>query len=161
MKNIITTLIILFCLFYLFILKLKTERLTNMFVVIRRRVYQKFSSIGKKEIKTFKKSLKSKDIKTKMYHLSKFLINDLKQAVCKLDTEKEYKTHTHLKSQFEKAQSMGLIKIISIEKEHSRSIIAEAFHFLGFKDIIKILFSKDRAILTRKFYTIKFIRTVL
>lgn len=130
-----------------------------MFVVIRRRVYQKFSSTGKKEMKTFKNSLKNKDIKTKMYHLSKFLISDLRKAVDKLDAGKEYKTHTHLKSQLEKAQSMGLIKIISIEKEHSRSIIAEAFYFLGLKDIIKILFSKDKSLLTRKFYTIKFIRT--
>lgn len=133
------------------------KRVTALFLVHRHKIWQSINHDGRAEIRMQRQQYEDKPLQVKLFGLAKFLRLQMQQLLQALPYEVRFKTRTHLKRSFEKAQQQREITIYSIKKKEKR-LLVESIALLGLRDFLKVLFSPNASLLFKQFYTITFTR---
>ena len=133
------------------------KRVTSLFLIHRHKIWQSVNHEGRVAMRVQRQQYEGKPLQVKLFGLAKFLRLQMQQLLQALPYEVQFKTRTHLKRSFEKAQQQREITIHSIKKKENRLLI-ESIALLGLKDFLKVLFSPDAKLLFKQFYTITFTR---
>lgn len=140
--------------------KLWYKRITPLFVVSRLgRICQGTNKEGRKEIRNHRYKYNKKSLQNKLFGMGRFFILQLNVLLNELEINKIYKTKTHLKSLFEKAERQNKIEIHHIKVCRKQPLFFEVLTILGVKDTFRVLLSKKHhCALCKQFYKIKFSR---
>lgn len=149
--------ILAFLLGLLAVLKINKKRITNLFVVRWSKIYQSVDEEGRIYLKEERSRVEEKSMDAKLFVMAKVFKRQLVILLNELETEKTYKTKTHVLHTLQQAEKKKELKIHSYKKAEKR-ILIEAIWFLGKKDFFKLVFSKDRYKIYKQFYNVKFTR---
>lgn len=140
--------------------KLWYKRITPFFVISRTGIlYQSINQTARKAIQNHRCKYSNASLQTKIHAMARLFVVQLHTLLERLECNRTYRTKTHLKALFEKAEKQNKIHILQCTADRKRFLLIESWTLLGTKDTFSIFRSpKYRSKLYKQFYKITFTR---
>lgn len=164
-----------------------TKELTNLFILRYRKgeyvIRQRANFLGRRELNALIDSNKEKPIREKIENFSSFFRKEVGDMLTQLTSGQEYVTTTHFLNEMLYLEKQSIIKITEMPKFFKKRLLREMLIYLSLLEIIQTKICKKNKprkrccknccenekcrkskggkcskLITKKFYTIKFIK---